>query len=217
MTSFSPPKTAYSQVFPTLRVSDINTAVDFYTRQLGFTLRFTWGDPLHYAGVNLGDTTLHLAKDSPFISGTSEVNFIIDNADDLYAFHLASGVEIVTPPADAPYGIRDYKIRDPFGNFLGFGHYIYTQGPPLPIERTDVPVRLEKRLAALLEDLAAHKHMTVSSCLEETLLHTFERIGDNVASPHTIATLNYIQELKKKHGIDYDVHASYRFTEQADS
>jgi len=26
-------------------------------------------------------------------------------------------------------------------------------------------------------------------------------------------TLHYIQELKKKHGIDYDSHASYRFVE----
>ena len=25
--------------------------------------------------------------------------------------------------------------------------------------------------------------------------------------------IRYIQELKKKHGIDYDVHASYRFVE----
>jgi len=29
-------------------------------------------------------------------------------------------------------------------------------------------------------------------------------------------TLHYIQELKKKHAIDYDSHASYRFVEVAD-
>jgi hypothetical protein len=75
-------------------------------------------------------------------------------------------------------------------------------------------VRLEKRLAALLRDLAAHKRMSVDACLEETLLHTFERDGDGVASPHTRRTLDYIEELKKKHGIDYDTHASYRFVEK---
>ena len=78
----------------------------------------------------------------------------------------------------------------------------------------DVPVRLEKRLAAALTDLAAHKHMSLSSCLEETLLHTFEPHGDGVASPHTQGDLRFIQELKKKHGIDYDSHASYRFVER---
>lgn len=55
--------------------------------------------------------------------------------------------------------------------------------------------------------------MSISECLEETLLHTFEPLDDGVASPHTKATLRYIQELKLKHGIDYDVHGSYRFVE----
>lgn len=84
----------------------------------------------------------------------------------------------------------------------------------MEIERVDVPVRLEKRLAAVLEDLAAFKRMTVSRCLEETLLHTFEPVGDGVASPHTRADLRRIQELKKTHGLDYDAHASYRFVER---
>ena len=82
------------------------------------------------------------------------------------------------------------------------------------IERVDVPVRMEKRLAALLEELAKRKGMSVSSALEETLLHTFEPLGDGVASPHTGSDLRYIQELKRKHGIDYDCHASYRFVER---
>jgi hypothetical protein len=35
-----------------------------------------------------------------------------------------------------------------------------------------------------------------------------------VASPHTAKTLAHIQALKKKHRIEYDVHASYRFVER---
>jgi len=69
-------------------------------------------------------------------------------------------------------------------------------------------MRLEKRLAALLQDLASHKRMSINSCLEEMVLHTNEGVG-----PHTRTTLRYIQELKKKHGIEYDCHASYRFVE----
>ncbi|PYT92477.1 MAG: hypothetical protein DMG36_14745 [Acidobacteria bacterium] len=77
--------------------------------------------------------------------------------------------------------------------------------PGRTIERVNVPVRLEKRLAALLQGLAKHKRMSTDSCLEEMLLHTNEGVG-----PHTQTTLHYIQELKKKHGIDYECHASYR-------
>ena len=57
--------------------------------------------------------------------------------------------------------------------------------------------------------------MTVGETLEETLLHTFEKLpSGGVASPHTEKTLAYIQELKMRHGIDYDCHASYRFVEK---
>lgn len=117
------------------------------------------------------------------------------------------------PPGDREYGIRDYTVRDLNGYYLTFGQPLFNQGPPIPIERVDVPVRLEKRLAALVHDLAAHKRMSVSSLLEETLLHTFEPLGDGVASPHTRGQLAFIQELKRKHGIDYDSHGSYRFVE----
>jgi hypothetical protein len=64
----------------------------------------------------------------------------------------------------------DYTIRDLDGNYLVFGQRLHTAEPPLKIERVDVPVRLEKRLAALLTDLAADKRMSLSSCLDEILI-----------------------------------------------
>src|SRR2546423_1604635 len=129
------------------------------------------------------------------------------------AFSGGTGVGFAGGPDDGPYHIRAYPVRDLGGNYLWFGHRLLNAGPPIEIERVDVPLRLEKRLAALLDDLAKHKHMSLSSCVEEILLHTNEPLGDGVASPHTKRTIAHIQELKRKHGIDYDSHASYRFTE----
>jgi hypothetical protein len=165
------------------------------------------------AGVNLGEVQIFLQEGTPNPEGCG-VHFVIGDADELYEFHRAGGVEVVNPPGDRPYGLRDYTVRDLYGHILDFGHYVYNAGPPIPIERVDVPVRLEKRLAALLHDLAEHKHMSLTSCLEEILLHTCEPLGDGVASPHTKSQLRYIQELKAKHGIDYDSHGSYRFVEK---
>ena len=208
----TPPKVDCDRLHPGLPVPNVLAAVEFYTTRLGFTLGFTWGEPVTMAGVNLGEVQVFLEQGTP-ASGGIGVNFVVGDADELYAFHHANGVEIVAEPGDREYGLRDYAVRDPFGYVLSFGHYIYTGGEPIPIERVDVPVRLEKRLAALLHDLAAHKRMTVSSLLEEILLHTNEPLGDGVASPHTRAQLRYIQHLKAKHGIDYDSHASYRWVE----
>lgn len=200
------------QLHPGLAVPDVPGAVAFYTAKLGFRTGFTWGEPPTFAGVNLGRVQLFLQQGTPG-PGSSSVYFVVEDADALYDFHRGGGVEIAQPIDDREYGIRDYTVRDPYGYHLTFGHHLLHAGPPLQIERVDVPVRLEKRLAALLADLAAHKRMSVGSCLEEILLHTSEPLGDGVASPHTKRTLAYIQELKKKHGIDYDAHASYRFVE----
>ena len=137
------------------------------------------------------------------------VVFMVGDADALYEFHRANGVEVVEEIDDREYGIRDYAVKDLYGYRLVFGRPNYSFGPKISIERVDVPVRLEKRLAGLLQDLAEHKRMTVGSCLEEILLHTNEGV-----EPHTKSTLRYIEELKKKHGIDYDSHGSYRFVEE---
>ena len=197
-------------------MQDVQAAVEFYTAKLGFTLGFTWpeGATPTYAGVNLGDVQVFLDQGEPNAGGL-EICFVVGNADELCEAQRARGVDILTEPGDRPYGLRDYSARDLHGYRLTFGHYLYAAGEPIVVERVDVPVRLEKRLAALLTDLAAYKHMSVGSCLEEILLHTNEQLGDTggVPSPHTKAQLRHIQELKQKHGIDYDSHASYRFVE----
>ena len=208
-----PPQVDCERQHPSLAVRDVLAAVDFYTTKLGFTLGFIWGDPPNIAGVNLGKVQMFLERGTPNPAGCS-VYFVVGDADELHEFHRAGGVDIVVPPEDRLYGLRDYRIRDLYGYELSFGHNIYNTGDPLPIERVEVPVRLEKRLAALLHDLARYKRMSLSSCLEEILLHTNEPLGDGVASPHTARQLRYIQELKVKHGIDYDSHASYRFVER---
>jgi catechol 2,3-dioxygenase-like lactoylglutathione lyase family enzyme len=208
MTTAPPPFIECEQVHAVLAVGDIAATVAFYTERLGFTLAFTSGEPPTFAAVNLGKVQMFLQKGTPDPKGCS-VYFLVGDADALYEFHRANGVDVAQEIGDREYGIRDYAVRDMNGYFLSFGHRLSNAGRPIKIERVDVPVRLETRLAALLRDLATHKHMSVSSCLEEMLLHTNEGVG-----PHTQTTLHYIKELKTKHGIDYDSHASYRFVEE---
>jgi catechol 2,3-dioxygenase-like lactoylglutathione lyase family enzyme len=191
-----------------LTVTDISAAVDYYTKKLGFTLGFLWGEPPNFAGVKLDQVQIFLQQGTPDPKGCS-IYFHVGDADELYEFHRANGVEIAQPPGDREYGIRDYSVRDLHGYYLTFGHPLFNLGPRIEIERVDVPVRLEERLAALLNDLAKYKRMSLSSCLEEILLHTNDGVG-----PHTKTNLRYIQQLKQKHGIDYDSHGSYRFVER---
>jgi catechol 2,3-dioxygenase-like lactoylglutathione lyase family enzyme len=191
-----------------LAVSDVLASVRFYTEKLGFQPGFTWGEPPTIAGVNLGKAQVFLEHGTPNPAGCN-LYFVVGDSDELFDFQRSRGVEVVTEPGDRLYGLRDYRVRDLHGYELSFGHYIYTVGEPVPIERVDVEVRLERRLAALLADLAEHRKMSLGACLEEILLHTNDGVG-----PHTEATLRHIAKLKERHGIDYDTHASYRFTER---
>jgi hypothetical protein len=208
----SAPAIECTSVNPGFVVPDIPQAIEYYTQRLGFKFDFDWGEPPRFAGVSIGSVSLHLMKGVENI-GKGFAYFVVEDVDELYDYHKSNSVEIVEPIANREYNMRDYHVCDFCGNMLGFGKYVMSITPELKIERTELPVRIESRLAALLKDLAEYKGMSVDSTLEETLLHTFEQIGDGVASPHTKTTLRYIQELKKKHGIDYDVHASYRFVE----
>jgi hypothetical protein len=84
------------------------------------------------------------------------------------------------------------------------------------VKRTAIEARLEERLALVLRDLASITNRSLGEVLEETLLHSFEAVPGvrgAVASPHTPATLELIDELKRKHSLDYDTHDSHRFTE----
>jgi len=213
MSDNAAPSVECTRLNPSLRVRDVARALEFYTTRLGFTLGFTWGEPLRMAGVNLGEVQIFLQQGDPG-SVPARVYFVVDDADALHAYQAGQGVKVLGVPADQEYELRDYTVVDLDGNELTFGHYTPRREPALEIERVDMPVRLERRLAALLEDLARHKGMSVGSCLEETLLHSFEPLGDGVASPHTKSDLRYIETLKARHGIDYDCHASYRFVEK---
>jgi uncharacterized glyoxalase superfamily protein PhnB len=200
-------------VNPQLVVDDIIAATEFYKNKLGFRLDFTWqGDQPIFAAMTLGNISIHLLKGKEK-TGKGFVYFSVEEVDSVYKFHTENGVQVMETIEDRPYDMRDYTVSDLYGNILAFGQYIMPRKPELKIERTDITVRLEKRLVALLQDMAAIKGMSMTGMLEETFLHTTEPFGDGVASPHTKAQLRQIQELKKKHGIDYDVHASYRFVE----
>ena len=53
--------------------------------------------------------SIHLAEVTPNPKRCS-VCFTIGDPDELFEFHRANGVEIVEPPLDRTWGLRDYQI-----------------------------------------------------------------------------------------------------------
>jgi catechol 2,3-dioxygenase-like lactoylglutathione lyase family enzyme len=198
---------------PILYVKDFTAATKYYTEKLLFRLAWDWGEPPTFGCVKLGSVEIFFSQGGQGSPGTWLCVFLDDV--DRYCDRIKRlGAEIIYGPKDEPWGMREIHVRDPNDHVIRFGQGIPSREPKLEIERVPIDARIEKRLAALIEDVARHKDMTLGEMLEETLLHSMEQVpAEGVASPHTAHTHAYIQELRKKHGLDYDTHASYRFVE----
>jgi uncharacterized glyoxalase superfamily protein PhnB len=220
-------------ITPILNVSNLAESFAWFAK-VGWEKRWEWGDPPDFGAVGNGPCEIFLCVDGqgcrsrPTPSagdgngGGTWLGWLLSSPGEVDAAHevaLRHALEVTMRPTDEPWGLREFHLRHPDGHVFRVGAPLEGEWhpvtePKLEIERVDVPVRLERRIAAVLADLAAHKGMSVSECLEETLLHTFEPFGGGVASPHTATQLAHITSLKARYGIDYDTHASYRFVER---
>jgi hypothetical protein len=198
---------------PILRVSEFSASMAYYTEKLGFTKAWEYGEPPSFGCVKRDSIELFLCLGDQGQPGTWISMFVL-NVDVLYEELCRRGAKVVRHPVDEPWGMREMLVEDPDGHTFRFGSGISKKD--FKVKRTAIEARLEERLALVLRDLANITNRSLGEVLEETLLHSFEAVPGvrgAVASPHTSATLELIEELKRKHGLDYDTHDSYRFTE----
>ena len=105
---------------PVLPVSDLARAMAWYQR-LGFELV---AEHPGYAIVELDGAELHLNElhDLPGPQQTwSGVYLHVADADDLFARWTALGARAIAPPADQPYGLREFATEDLDGNLWRVG------------------------------------------------------------------------------------------------
>jgi predicted enzyme related to lactoylglutathione lyase len=115
--------------------TDLDAALAFYTRQLGFQVRddvmmgpdMRWLT-LHAPGSShdllLAAVDHHIppadrqAMAEQVAKGNLAVFIEVDDLDKTFESLRAAGTEILQEPADQPYGVRDAGVRDPSGNHL---------------------------------------------------------------------------------------------------
>jgi catechol 2,3-dioxygenase-like lactoylglutathione lyase family enzyme len=113
---------------PQLYVRDIAASSEFYTRTLGFSVAFTYGEPAFYAQVFRDGARLNLRQvDRPVVDPARRdreqllaASIALDDANLLFLEYQQAGVEFVQPLRTEPWGARTFIVSDPDGNLLLF-------------------------------------------------------------------------------------------------
>jgi catechol 2,3-dioxygenase-like lactoylglutathione lyase family enzyme len=112
----------FKETHPIIGTRDIQRAIAFYTRQLGFRLAFgDKADPPNYVGFRRDAVELHMQFQFEYEMGTIRLGFLVEDPDALFDEYRQRGVEC-TPNAvaDTPWGTREFALYDLDRNALTF-------------------------------------------------------------------------------------------------
>lgn len=121
-----------------LLVPDQDKALAFYRDVLGLEVRTDAPlGPIRWLSVGpAAQPELEIVLETPEMNPTIDaaavrdlmakgtmsrtIIFATDDCDATFDQLKAAGVEVTQEPIDQPYGVRDFGVRDPFGNHLRF-------------------------------------------------------------------------------------------------
>jgi catechol 2,3-dioxygenase-like lactoylglutathione lyase family enzyme len=113
---------------PQLYVRDIGASCAFYSKQLGFSVAFVYGDPPFYGQVVRDGVRLNLRHtDHPVIDpGRRDreqllsATITLTDSELLYREYQATGADFAQALRTEPWGARTFIVRDPDGNLILF-------------------------------------------------------------------------------------------------
>jgi predicted enzyme related to lactoylglutathione lyase len=103
-----------------LRPTDFDRSFEFYRHTLGLHVFREWGrGETRGAAFFLGGGYLELSGPSPTASHDDVGLWLqVRDVDAEHARLAAGGVDVVEPPVDKPWGLREARFRDPDGLLL---------------------------------------------------------------------------------------------------
>ncbi len=128
-----------NKLFPLFVSEDLEKTKKFYTEKAGFEIVFDMESYLHLrAGADESAPEISFMAPGSMPSGPNPGHFsgqgvIVSvptpNADDKAEKMRRAGIEIVSEPADRPWGWRSFFVKDPNGVLLDFFHVLSEQPP----------------------------------------------------------------------------------------
>jgi catechol 2,3-dioxygenase-like lactoylglutathione lyase family enzyme len=110
---------------PQLLVADLEASIAFYTRVLGFEVRFRYED--FYAGISKDGHSIHLKQIEPDTGERKrgktnedlDITFALEDIGRLYDQLQGAPIQFIQSLRDMPYG-REFYVSDPDGHILAF-------------------------------------------------------------------------------------------------
>ena len=116
-----------------LLVRSVHIAADYYRDALGFDVEFYEALPQHYAYASRGACSIHFAcfENARLLPNSEsvppdmfDVYVYVDDVAEMFEEFVGRGAEIVHAPVHQGYGMREFRVRDPHGYILAFGHSV---------------------------------------------------------------------------------------------
>ncbi len=108
-----------TRIAPEIPVLNLASAVEYYRSRLGFELKMAMpaGD---YAVVQRDGVAIHLFTDDAASFNPASVHIFTSDLDGLHRELESAGATICQAIERKPWGNRDFRVTDTFGNVLKF-------------------------------------------------------------------------------------------------
>jgi uncharacterized glyoxalase superfamily protein PhnB len=108
-----------SRIAPEIPASNLKESIEYYERKLGFRLavEMPHGD---YAIVERSGVAIHLFQDEAQTHSPVGLHIFTPDLDALHTELLERGARLSQGISRQPWGNRDFRVNDTFGNELKF-------------------------------------------------------------------------------------------------
>ena len=134
-------------ITPILNVSDIGASFAWFEK-LGWKKLWDWGTPPTFGAVGSGECEIFLCRGAQGGRGKGPnkatfgpdgdeaadkgvwMSLWVDNVDDVHRACVSAGLEIVFPPTDMPWQVRETHVRHPDGHVFRISVGVKTHPTP---------------------------------------------------------------------------------------
>ncbi|MEO0647532.1 MAG: bleomycin resistance family protein [Cyanobacteria bacterium J06650_10] len=128
-------------ITPILNVSNLAESIQWFEK-LGWQKLWDWGDPPTFGAVGAGEQEIFLSLNSQGGQGKGDnkqtfgpngdetkdkgvwLSIFVEDVDKVHATATAANIEVVFPPTNLPWNIRECHLRHPDGHVFRIGKII---------------------------------------------------------------------------------------------